>query len=109
MQLNEGPLKRRDAEGAEERRGEELFLYPFSASLRALCVSALDPSQPASKLGYSSAEKDQSQPLEDLSPNCDWVKGRDPRSFLCALRVSAVPWHTPTLNGYGLALSIKRH
>jgi hypothetical protein len=36
-------IQRKDAEGAEGRRGEELFLPPFSAFLRALCVSALTP------------------------------------------------------------------
>src|ERR1035438_6233232 len=45
MQLNEGPLNRRDAK---------------------------------------SAEKDQSQPLEALSLNGDWVESRYPRSFLCS-------------------------
>src|ERR1035441_10441170 len=62
MQLNEGPLNRRDA---------------------------------------MTAETDQSQPLEDLSLNGDYVGGLFPRCSLCALRVSAVPWHTPPLNGYG--------
>jgi len=62
MQLNEGPLNRRDAK---------------------------------------SAEKDQSQPVEDLSLKGDWVEGRYPRSFLSALCVSAVPWHTPSLSRNG--------
>ena len=62
MQLNEGPLNRRDAK---------------------------------------TAEKGQSQPVEGLSLNGEWVEGRYPRSFLSALRVSAVPWHTPSLNRYG--------
>jgi hypothetical protein len=56
---------------------------------------------PLNRRDAESAEKDKSQPLEDLSLNSDWVEGRYPCSFLCALRVSAVPWHTPSLNGYG--------
>ena len=50
-------LKRRDAEGAEERGGEELLLSPFSAFLsesQRLCVNS---SPPASESGFSSAEK----------------------------------------------------
>jgi hypothetical protein len=49
-------LKRRDAEGAEDRGGEELLLSPFSAFLsesQHLCVNS---SQPARILKYSSTK-----------------------------------------------------
>jgi hypothetical protein len=47
------------------------------------------------------AEKGQSQPLEELSLNRDYVEGFFPRAFLCALRVSAVPWHMLPLSDFG--------
>ena len=40
---------------AEERRGEELLLSHFSASLRALCVSALKPLRLWLQLGHTLA------------------------------------------------------
>jgi hypothetical protein len=38
---------------------------------------------PLNRRDAKSAEKDKSEPLEDLSLNGDWVEGRYPRSFLC--------------------------
>ena len=46
------------------------------------------------------AETDQSLSSGNLSLKGDRVAGPFPRSFLWDFRVSAVPWHTPPLNGY---------
>src|ERR1039458_1692855 len=58
----------RDAEGAEERRGEELLLSPFSASLSEALRLCVNSGAPASKSGYS---KRKEATMEDM---CDVVQ-----------------------------------
>jgi len=58
-------------------------------------------SQLANNFGYCSAEKDQAKALGEMSLNSEWFESLLPRFFLCAHRVSAVPWCAPPLNRRG--------
>ena len=56
---------------------------------------------PLNRRDAKDAETDPSQSLENLQLKSDWFERPLARAFLCALRVSAVPFCAPRLHRFG--------
>jgi hypothetical protein len=66
-----------------------------------LAVSLQLNDGPVNRRDANAAETDPSGPLEDKSLNGDRFEHALSGASLCAHRVSAVPWHSLLLHGYG--------